>query len=307
MKNFWLCFIPLFVSVDPLGAVPVFLGLTQHLKRDRVKTVILQSAGVALLVSLGFLFIGRRLLNVLSITIGDFMIAGGVLLFALAAGELVGYEKSAPSRPQEGVGAVPIGVPLLAGPAVFTAGLLLLDQYGPAAAFSALTANILLAGVVLWFASGFARLLGKTGTRVISKLASLLVAAFGVMMVRKGILLFSLLMVFSACSEDKAAGPAGTEVTTELGKRILGSWQCATLLYNDKVEFKKEGFFEGEKDGAAYEGRFTVTNDSTLTLYMDEKMHGETRVSIVTYIIVKAESAELILSANYINIIYSRL
>jgi hypothetical protein len=88
---------------------------------------------------------------------------------------------------------------------------------------------------------------------------------------------------------------------------MVGSWQRSTLLYTDRVEFKKEGFFEGEKDGAAYNGRFTVTNDSTLTLYMDENMHGETRVSIVTYLIVKAEDAELVLSSNYINLIYSRL
>jgi multiple antibiotic resistance protein len=118
------------------------------------------------------------------------MIAGGVLLFALSIGEMASPGKPEAAGDTEEVGVVPLGVPLLAGPAVFTAGMLLMDQYGFAVTASALALNILITGVLLWFASAFRRMLGDTGARIISKLAALLLAAFGVMMVRKGILQF---------------------------------------------------------------------------------------------------------------------
>ncbi|MGE5856099.1 MAG: MarC family protein [Syntrophaceae bacterium] len=190
MKAFWLCFIPLFVSVDPVGILPLFLGMTRHTGRERVRAIILQSLVTALLVSLAFFLIGKAVLNVLNITIGDFMIAGGVLLFALSIGEMASPGKPEAAGEAEEVGVVPLGVPLLAGPAVFTAGMLLIDQYGFAVTASALALNILITGVLLWFASAFRRMLGDTGARIISKLAALLLASFGVMMVRKGILQF---------------------------------------------------------------------------------------------------------------------
>ena len=188
MKTFWLCFIPLFVSVDPVGTLPLFLGLTRRMERARVRAVILQSLVTALAVSLAFFLIGKAVLNVLGITMGDFMIAGGVLLFGLSVGDLIAFAK--PVAAEEEMGVVPLGVPLLAGPAVFTAGMLLMDQYGFAMTASAMALNLLIAGVLLWFASAFRRLLGDTGARILSKLASLLLAAFGVMMVRKGIMQF---------------------------------------------------------------------------------------------------------------------
>ena len=188
MKTFWLCFIPLFVSVDPVGTLPLFLGLTRQMDRRRVRAIILQSLVTALGVSLAFFLIGKGVLNVLGITIGDFMIAGGVLLFGLSVGDLVSFSK--PAALDEEMGVVPLGVPLLAGPAVFTAGMLLMDQYGFAMTASAMALNLLIAGILLWFASAFRRLMGDTGARIMSKLASLLLAAFGVMMVRKGLMQF---------------------------------------------------------------------------------------------------------------------
>ncbi|MFH0919668.1 MAG: MarC family protein [Fibrobacterota bacterium] len=192
MESFWLCFIPLFVAVDPLGFLPVFLGLTHNLDPARKKTIIVQSVATALAVSLLFLLTGPIVLRFIGITLSDFMIAGGVLLFILSLNDLLSSGKKEP--PSEDVarelGPVPIGVPLLAGPAVFTAGILLIGQFGLPKTALALTFNLLLAGVILWFSSRLEQLLGRTGTRILSKLASLLLAAYGVMMVRKGVALF---------------------------------------------------------------------------------------------------------------------
>jgi multiple antibiotic resistance protein len=90
----------------------------------------------------------------------------------------------------QSLGAVPVGVPLIVGPAVLTTSLLLLRQYGLAPTITAVVLNVVMAGGVLWFSQALIRIMGKTGAKTVSKLASLLLAAIGVMMVRKGIMLF---------------------------------------------------------------------------------------------------------------------
>jgi len=87
----------------------------------------------------------------------------------------------------ETVGAVPIGVPLITGPAVLTTCLLLVEQHRMAMTLLAVGANVLIAGIVFWFASAISARLGSAGTRTLSKIASLLLACIAVMMVRKGL------------------------------------------------------------------------------------------------------------------------
>jgi len=88
----------------------------------------------------------------------------------------------------EAVGAVPIGIPLMVGPAVLTAIILLADQHGYLLTVAAILANIVIAGVVFLFSEGINRLLGATGVRTVSTITSVILAAFGVMMVRRGCL-----------------------------------------------------------------------------------------------------------------------
>jgi len=82
-----------------------------------------------------------------------------------------------------------LGVPLIVGPAVLTTILILVQEYGPLATVAALIVNILIAGFTFWLYAPIISLLGKSGTRTVSKLAALLLAAIAVMMVRKGVML----------------------------------------------------------------------------------------------------------------------
>jgi multiple antibiotic resistance protein len=189
MNNFWLCFVPLFVAVDALGLLPVFMGLTQELPRARIRRIIGESVITAMIVALVFLFIGKGILTLLGITVADFMIAGGVLLFVLSLSDLIAAEKRRIQVDQEKVGAVPLGVPLMVGPGVLTTTILLINQYGMIPTVSATIVNIVIAGMVFWMSGSINRILGRAGTRTISKLSSLILAAIGVMMVRKGIML----------------------------------------------------------------------------------------------------------------------
>ena len=189
MNNFWLCFVPLFVAMDALGLLPLFVRLTQGLDRGRIQRVIFESVITAMVVALLFLFIGRIILSLLGITVADFMIAGGALLFVISLSDLIGSEKRRLQIDQDSVGAVPLGVPLIVGPGVLTATILLSSQYGTVPTVAAIVFNIAIVGIVFLLADTIIRVLGRAGTRTISKLASLILAAIGVMMVRKGIML----------------------------------------------------------------------------------------------------------------------
>jgi multiple antibiotic resistance protein len=187
MKEFWLCFVPLFVAVDPVGCLPIFVGLTEGLSRARARRVIAQSVIVALVVGLLFLAVGKGILALVGVSVADFMVAGGTLLFVLSVRDLVSVETTTRQVDPDSLGAVPLGVPLIVGPAVLTTLLLLLDAHGPALTAAALTLNVLIAGGLFLVSSGVYRVLGKAGSKALSKLAHLLLAAIGVMIVRRGL------------------------------------------------------------------------------------------------------------------------
>lgn len=190
LKALFFCFIPIFVAVDPLGTLPIFMGLTQGFSRAELRKVVLQSTATALLVAVLFLLGGTYLLKLLGLNVADFMVAGGILLFLMSTAELLAKESVTRNVETEEVGAVPIGVPLIAGPALPTTSLLLNTDYGFWPTFLAIVINIGLAGVVFFLSRPILQALGRTGARTMSKLSSLLLAAISVMIVRKGIMIY---------------------------------------------------------------------------------------------------------------------
>ena len=190
MRAFSLCFIALFVAVDAIGTVPIYLGLTQGLRVAERRRILWQSMITAMGVALAFLFVGQEILRVLGITVADFMVAGGLLLFGLSMSDLLSIEKRWKGVEPGSVGAVPIGVPLVVGPAVLTTIMLLATHHGWQLTLLATVANILLAGAMFGYSGVIRRLLGIAGMRTLSKIAGIILASIAVMMVRKGVLLF---------------------------------------------------------------------------------------------------------------------
>lgn len=188
MSIFWLCFVPLFVAVDPLGILPLFMSLTQDMSVEDKRKVTVQSVFTALLVAILFVWGGPWLLRLLGLTIGDFMVAGGLLLLTMSITDLLSTDKARRKAVPTEVGAVPIGVPIVAGPALFTTSLLLEGQYGLLPTLSAIVVNIAIVGLVFWLSEPIYRILGRNGAKTISKLASLLLAAISVMIIRRGIM-----------------------------------------------------------------------------------------------------------------------
>jgi multiple antibiotic resistance protein len=185
LNEFMLAFVPLFVAVDVIGTLPMFLGLTEGMAPEKRRHIVRQSILTALPVAVGFLFLGQFLFDRLGITMNDFMVAGGTLLFIIATIDIISGIKYA--RRIDTIGAVPLGIPLIVGPAVLTTELMLAGVHGRPATILAIIVNIGLAGLVLMSSDFWARLLGKAGSQAFSKVASLILAAIAVMMIRKGV------------------------------------------------------------------------------------------------------------------------
>jgi len=192
LRTYALAFIPIFVAVDALGVLPLFISFTEPVKRTSRLKIIRDSVITAAAVAIIFIFVGKSAFRFLGITVYDFMVAGGVLLFILAINDLLRSEK-ATRAPDQSLGVVPLGMPLIVGPAVLTTSLIMLDTYGLAPTLAAVILNILIAGLIFASADFIMKIMGKGGTKAVSKVASLVLAAIAVMMIRKGIVHICLL------------------------------------------------------------------------------------------------------------------
>lgn len=185
-KTFWLAFIPIFVAVDAIGILPIFVGLTRQFNKKKKYAIIVQSVITALCLAIVFVFLGKEIFKLLNITIGDFMIAGGLVLFCIAIIDIVnpGRQRKVPASE---VGAVPLGTPLISGPAVLTTSLLVAGEYGLVIASLSILLNVVLAGVIFYSSNYIIEVLGERGTKALSKIMHLLLAAIAVMLIRKGL------------------------------------------------------------------------------------------------------------------------
>ena len=188
-RDILLSFIPIFVAVDAVGVLPIFVSLTEGIERSERAKIIVQSMLTALCLAVGFIFLGKAVFRILGITIGDFMVAGGAILFCLAITDIINPVKKR-RIPSGELGAVPLGTPLLVGPAVLTTCLVIISEYGLLATLISVLVNILLAGIMFESSSVLMKVLGEAGSKALSKIMSLLLAAIAVMLTRKGIAQF---------------------------------------------------------------------------------------------------------------------
>ena len=189
LRPYILSFIPLFVAVDAIANIPIFLSLVEHSSKLGRKKIILDAVITATLVAMIFMVIGKWVFSLLGITIPDFQIAGGALLFVIAVRLLMpGAQKSALTSPvDKDIGVFPLGTPLITGPAVLTTTLMMMNSFGPIATLIALVLNMFFVWFTLVKADVIMKLIGPSGTRAFSKIMYILLAAIAVMMIRHGI------------------------------------------------------------------------------------------------------------------------
>ncbi|MDX9972002.1 MAG: MarC family protein [FCB group bacterium] len=184
-SEFLKAWIPLFVALDPPGAAPLFLGLTQGLEPAERRRVANQATVTAALVAVGFLFLGELTLRALGITLADFQVAGGLILLGLAYRDLLTSVDATPVRHVD-VGVVPLGTPLIAGPATLTILLVSVKSVGTVLTLLALATNLLLVLLAFRYSDRLTYYVGLRGLNAVAKIIALLLAAIAVHMIRQG-------------------------------------------------------------------------------------------------------------------------
>ena len=187
MQTFLLAFIPLFVAIDVLAVVPVFISLTEGVDEKRRRTFTVEATLTAFAVSIVFLVAGRFIFSFLGITENDFRVGGGIVLLVISVTDLV-MTKEVRRDPEATLSVVPVGIPLIMGPAALTTILILVDSYGYVWTLASLLINLLIVWIVFLQAQQITKVMGKAGSRAFGKVAALFMAAIAVMMIRSGIM-----------------------------------------------------------------------------------------------------------------------
>ncbi|MBK6770783.1 MAG: MarC family protein [Ignavibacteria bacterium] len=182
-----LAFIPLLVAFDAVGIVPMYLGLTSGISDQGKKKLVLNATMTAFIICVLFLFIGNAVIKFLGITVNDFRIAGGLILLIISISDLLFYESRIRGVKQEDIGVVPIGIPLIAGPAVLTTILISRDAFGIYVTVISLLINLIIMYLCLANAGFIKKIMGEAGSKAFAKVASLFLAAIAVMMIRTGL------------------------------------------------------------------------------------------------------------------------
>ncbi len=186
LNSFLYSLIPIFVAIDAIGVLPAFFMFTQGFKKEERDRVATQSIITAFLVTVGFIFVGKAIFHALDIKVEDFMIAGGLVLLVIAVTDILRVGVIRLSRGAT-IGAVPLGTPLIAGPATLTTALILVGTQGLVAVILSVIVNILFAWVVFLQADRIVKIMGVSGSKAVAKVAALILAAIGIKMIRLGL------------------------------------------------------------------------------------------------------------------------
>jgi multiple antibiotic resistance protein len=186
LLNTSYAFVALFVAMDAAGALPVFIALTDGMAGGERKRVVRQSIITSLAVGIGFLAVGKFVFSVLGIKVSDFKIAGGILLLVFAVKDLT-VEEGERRYSSATLGVVPIGMPLILGPAALTTLLILVDAYKIVPTIASFVVNLGIVWLAFSQSARVIRAVGEPGAKAFAKVASLLLAAIAVMMIRRGL------------------------------------------------------------------------------------------------------------------------
>ncbi len=180
-----------FTLMNPLGIMPVFMGMTATLDRDDQKKTAIKAITVAFFTLLGFAFTGQLLFSFFGISVDGFRVVGGILFFLLGQDMLQArlgrYKVEEESQTRKYVGDIsvtPLAIPMICGPGAITNAIVLMEDAQGVAMKSVLISAILIVCavslIVLISAGKISKLLGETGTNIMMRLMGLIVMVIAV-------------------------------------------------------------------------------------------------------------------------------
>ncbi|KAA1425738.1 MarC family protein [Nocardioides antri] len=187
-------FVTLFVIMDPVGTVPIFLTLTSGRSPATSKRYAWQAVGVSFLVITAFAFFGQQILNYLHISLPALQCAGGLLLLLVALELLTGNESEPKANQDANVALVPLGTPLLAGPGAIVATMLFVEEIDSGPELTAVALGIIGVHVSLWIAMRYSlpilKVIREGGVLLVTRIAGLLLSAIAVQLVADAVRAF---------------------------------------------------------------------------------------------------------------------
>ncbi len=185
--DFARAIIALFIIVDPLGDIPIFISLTEKMAEGEKRRVFKTATIVGLVLLLVFAFTGQEIFTLFGISVFAFEVAGGILLLIIAIRILISGSMQEKADSPESLGAVPIAIPLLVGPGAITTTILSLQLYGVFIAAGAAVVVVFITWIILRYMGSIYRVLGETGSLVVARVVALLIAAIATQYILVGI------------------------------------------------------------------------------------------------------------------------
>ena len=182
--------IMLFIVIDAIGGIPIFISLVPDISEDEVKKVVNLAIIVSFFILLFFGVIGRWILYLFNINLEEFKIAGGFLLLIIALDEIFNI---LPERkyPKEELGIVPIGCPLLAGPGAITVILVILYRFNFPQNYIIMSVSVVIVTLVNWIILSrlinIKRIFGRKGILLLTKLMGIILAGISINFLASGI------------------------------------------------------------------------------------------------------------------------
>jgi multiple antibiotic resistance protein len=183
-------FVTLFVVLDPVGTIPVYLFAVQAVPKRLHRKMAVRAVAIATAVLFLFMVGGQYLLETLGLRFGSFQIAGGIILFLFAMTMIFGDSKPAREIEEAGrdhlAGAVfPLAIPSIASPGAMLAVVVLTDNHTETLADQAVTGGLLLLVLLLTLglllaASAVYKVIGNTGASVISRVMGIVLATIAI-------------------------------------------------------------------------------------------------------------------------------
>ncbi|HET7531734.1 MAG TPA: MarC family protein [Nocardioidaceae bacterium] len=189
-------FVTLFVIMDPVGTIPIFLALTGGRSAASMRRAAWQAVAVSFGVIVAFAFFGQQILAYLNISLPALQMAGGLLLLLIALELLTGKEESfsAGANANVNVALVPLGTPMMAGPGAIVATMVFSDRVDGLDTFAGVAMGVVLVHVALWLSMRFSvpilRVIRESGVLLVSRIAGLLLSAIAVQLMADAIRAF---------------------------------------------------------------------------------------------------------------------
>jgi multiple antibiotic resistance protein len=187
INEFLKSFIMLLVIMDPFGGIPIFLSLTKSFNLQRMRKSANRAIMVAGILLLIFLFLGGYILDFFSISLESFKIGGGLILFLVGLTYVFDFSFSNREHDYEKDITVPMATPLIAGPGVLTAVIILTNFYGFWIPLLAAIINLLLFWVLMRYSNWLHKVIGDQGSEIMSRIMGLILVAMAVEFIVTGI------------------------------------------------------------------------------------------------------------------------